>query len=193
MKLRHVAAAWLLTAVLTGAAAAEETILSRVEAFLKSDSWRYEPVEGTSALRMRYEGQNGTWTVLVYTRESLRQAGFYSVLPDPVPDDRLPAVAEYLHRANYDLAIGCFELDWDTGQVRFRTSLDLEGGELGDRQIRNYLYANVLTCDRYLKGLADVSAGRATPAEAIAAVEAPDAVESPGEGDAGEEGGPDPS
>jgi len=179
MELRHLAVAWLVAASLMGAAAAEETILARVETFLKSDSWRYEPVEGAPALRMRYEGQQGTWTVLVYARESLRQLSFYSVLPEPVPGDRLPAAAEYLHRANFGLALGCFELEYGSGRVRFRTSVDLEGGRLGDRQIRNYLYANVLTCDRYLQGLEAVVDESREPAEAIEMIEAVEAAEAP--------------
>jgi hypothetical protein len=151
--------------------AQDGALIAQVKDYLRSETWRFEPVEGAAALRMRYEGQQATWTVLMHAREDLRRLSFYSVLPEAVPEPRRAAVAEYLHRANFDLALGCFELDYDTGRVRFRTSLDVEGAQLSQAQIRNYLYTNVLTCERYLPGLLQVIEAETGPAEAIAAIE----------------------
>ena len=60
----------------------------------------------------------------------------------------------------------------DERRVQFRTSIDVEDDEDGlSRQIlRNLVYQNVLTMERYLPGLRDVMGG-ASPAEAIARAE----------------------
>ena len=162
----------LLLAVLVPPAAwAQPPLLESVKAFLDTEAWRYESVPNDDALRMRYRGQSETWVVLVQAREDLRQLSLYSIVPAEIPADRVDAVGEYLHRANYGLALGCFEFDYDARQVRFRTAVDVEDAELSPAQVRNYLYMNVLTCDRYLSGLTQVIEGQAAPRAAVAAVE----------------------
>jgi hypothetical protein len=161
----------LLLLWLAQAPAGAGPLLESVTSYLDSEAWRYETVAKSNTLRMRYRGQSETWVVLVQAREDLRQLSLYSMVPAEIPADRLDAVGEYLHRANYGLALGCFELDYDTRQVRFRTSVDLEESELSAAQVRNYLYMNVLTCDRYLAGLTQVIEGLAAPRAAVEAVE----------------------
>lgn len=158
--------------LLGSTAAWSEPLLASVKSFLDSEAWRYEAVAKSDAVRMRYRGQTETWVVLVQAREDLRQLSFYSMVPVEIPADRIDVVGEYLHRANYGLAIGCFEFDYDARQVRFRTAIDVEESELSSAQMRNYLYMNVLTCERYLSGLQEVIAGEASPPAAVAAVEA---------------------
>lgn len=159
--------------LLLGHVAAHATpLLDTVKTFLDTEAWRYETVSKNDTLRMRYRGQSETWVVLVQAREDLHQLSFYSMVPQDIPADRLDAAGEYLHRANYGLALGCFELDYDARQVRFRTAADVEDSELSLAQVRNYLYMNVLTCDRYLVGLKQVIEGVAAPRAAVEAVEA---------------------
>ena len=78
-----------------------------------------------------------------------------------------------MHRANYGLHIGNFELDMGDGEVRFKTSIDTESTALSFELVRNVVYANVMQMDRYLPGLMAVLGGQATPADAIDQVENP--------------------
>jgi hypothetical protein len=89
-----------------------------------------------------------------------------------VPAAKRPLVAEFLTRANYGLVIGNFEQDWDDGEVRYKTSLDVEDCELSAMLFAHIVFANVTAMDRYLPGLVAVIAGSQTPSEAVAAVEA---------------------
>ena len=81
------------------------------------------------------------------------------------------AVAEYITRANYGLRIGNFELDFDDGEVRYKSSLDFESVELTPGLIRNTIYPAVQTMDRYLPGVLSVVFGGKSAEEAIAAIE----------------------
>ena len=80
--------------------------------------------------------------------------------------------AEYLTRANYGLSIGNFEMDFEDGEVRYKTSIDVEGGELTQGMIKNLVYSNCATTDRYLHGLMKVVYGNADPASAVRDAEA---------------------
>jgi hypothetical protein len=62
-------------------------------------------------------------------------------------------------------------MDWEAGEVRFKTSADVDGDRLSLALARQMVEANVVMMDRYLPGLQAVIAGRQTPAAALAEVE----------------------
>ena len=148
----------------------QRSILSSVEDFFRAEDWVFERVESRSILRLRFQGQNDQWLCLAEVRESLRQLVFYSIGPAKMPEARRGEVCEFLMKVNYELAVGCFDLDFDDGEVRFRTSLDVEGCELTAALIRNAVYTNVLTMDRYLPGMMAVLEGRVSVEDAIAQI-----------------------
>jgi hypothetical protein len=70
------------------------------------------------------------------------------------------------------MEIGNFELDFDSGEIRFKTSLDVTGDRITPDLIKQLVYINVLTIDRYLPSIQAVLDG-ATPVDAIRAIEQP--------------------
>ena len=96
---------------------------------------------------------------------------FYSFCPLQAPAERRLAVAEFLTRANYGLIIGNFELDFGDGEIRYKTSLDVDTDRLTPALMKQLVYANVLTLDQYLPGILAVIEGSSLPEEAIAGVE----------------------
>lgn len=90
--------------------------------------------------------------------------------------EKRPAVAEFLTRANYGLALGNFELDLDDGEINFKTILQAPATVLNTALLRPYLLIGVETINHYLPGLDRVLSGRETPAAAIKALETATAV-----------------
>ena len=139
--------------------------------FFTEDEWPFEQVEENPVLRTGFTGKNGSVRCFFQEREAQEQVAFYSVGALMVPEEKRAAVAEFLLRANYGMIVGNFEMDYDDGEIRFKTSADVEGIELSEVFIRNLVYANVLTMDRYTPGIAKVVYADADPAEAVAEVE----------------------
>jgi hypothetical protein len=104
-------------------------------------------------------GDTGSWTVYFDLREDDQQIVVYSVIPDRVPPKRLTKVAVFLTRANYGLPIGNFELDLDNGEVRYKTSVDIEDAPLEEPLVDHLLLANIVTVGRYLSALGMVVDG----------------------------------
>ena len=142
-------------------------ILDALKEFFSEDEWEYAVMEGKSVLRMGFSGDNGNWICYAQTREAQNQFMFYSLCPLNVPARKLQDMAEFLTRANYGIIVGNFELDYDDGEIRYKTSIDVEDAELSSMHIRHLVYANVTTLDRYLPGIMAVLAGSRTPREAI--------------------------
>jgi hypothetical protein len=87
------------------------------------------------------------------------------------PADKRSAMAEFLPRANYGLTIGNFEMDFDSGEIHYKTGIDVEGDRLSTALVRQLVYANVAIVDRYLPGIMAVIYGNVSPMEAIAQIE----------------------
>ena len=146
-------------------------ILDTAIAFFQEDGWPFQPLEGQPILQIGFQGDNGQWVCFAQAREEQAQFVFYSVVAARAPEARRPALAEFLTRANFGLIVGNFELDWDDGEVRYKTSLDVEGDQLTPALVKQMAYANVVTMDRYLPGIMRVIYGDVSPAQALAEID----------------------
>lgn len=147
-------------------------IFDSMSAFFVSDGWEFQQIEGQPILRMNFAGDAGRWTCFAQAREEQEQFLFYSRFPVNAPEDKRALVSEFITRANYAMINGNFEMDWSDGEVRYKTMIDAEGIELVKRLVKNVVYANVLTVDRYYAGLMAVIYGDKSPIEAIESIEA---------------------
>lgn len=143
------------------------------------DGWSLTSAEDSHTWLASVEGEHGRWAVLVQLYPERGVFACYSLVPVSPPSTRLAEVIEYLTRANAGLVTGNFEVDVDTGEVRFKAAVDLSelapddlaSGTVIRALVSDLAYTNVATTDRYLPGLLQVVAGAASPADAIAAVE----------------------
>lgn len=142
------------------------SLLDRVVDFLRADGW--SPTVENGYVSCGFRGDQGDWPVYATVIENEARVVFYSVFTEHVPDHRRPAVSELFIRINFTLLVGSFDLDLSDGEARFRTSLDIEGGELTDGLLRQIVYANVTTMDEYLPAIQSVSGAEITPSEALA-------------------------
>ncbi len=137
---------------------------------LQADGWPVLLVPNQTIAVTRFHGEHGQWECQLHLCEEQRQIVFYSLCPIAVPADRRAAMAEFIIRANYGLVLGNLEMDLENGEVRYKTSRDIESGALVE-YLPPLLCANVLSLDHYLPGIVLVINGNVSPAEACAAVE----------------------
>lgn len=147
-------------------------VMGRIQALAKHGEMPLERVPGETAFQMDVEGENGTWVLIAQFREEEPQVLFYSACPVRAPAARRAAVAEYLVRASYGGIHATFEMDFDDGEIRCRTSAELSKTCPSNDLLLGLVHSNVEMMDQYLPGLKKVIAGEATPADAIAEAEA---------------------
>ena len=153
-------------------ASAPGPLMSVVRGFFDAEGWSYEELPGRSMIRLGYGRPDDlSWVCYAQTAEADEQFVFYSVPPLGVPEDRRPAVTEFITRANFGLRIGTFELDLDDGEVRLRAGIDVEGDSLSAALVRQVVFASVTLMERYLPGLLAVVNIGADPALAIREIE----------------------
>ena len=142
-----------------------------VAAFFMHYGWSFAASADGSALTAEFVGEQGTWTCLGIFDEQQRQFRFYSLCPVIVPEPRRPRLAEYLTRANNGLPIGNFELDYAGGQVRFKTSIDVEEDRLTPALVKQMVLPNLATMQKYLPGIIRLLQEDLLPAMVIAEIE----------------------
>ncbi|GAA3410581.1 YbjN domain-containing protein [Paenibacillus hodogayensis] len=124
------------------------------ERYLDRMDLRYERVDDT-ILRLSYTGEQGAWIVLVRIDEERQICVVYSVYPDAVPEERRADTAVFLIEENYDLAVGSFELDTTDGELRYRTSIDVEHDRLSMELFGQLFSTNVVVMDHYFNAIKD--------------------------------------
>jgi len=139
--------------------------------FLRSLGFKFEVDEEKDLIYMPFSGENGRWAAVLDVKEDRGILIMYSMVSVKIQEKARPAVAEFLTRANYNMILGNFELDFSDGEVRFKTSVKVGDGALAANLIEPVVFANLATMDRYLPGIMAVGFGGQSPEAAIKEIE----------------------
>ena len=114
----------------------------------------------------------GTYRIIaaVDTESDLFQVIGYS--PVRVPEGARSAVAETIARANYGLKVGKFEMDVDSGELRFQAAQILTEDCLDETVIDRLMGTTMSMLDMYLPAVLSVIYGNELPKDAIRCAEA---------------------
>lgn len=136
---------------------------------LKFNEYKDEP---TFALGMR--GRTGSWMVRIHVHETSRTVVIHSLVYLTTPVEKRLPIAALLTRANYGLVLGNFEMDFEDGEIRYKTSLCVEGGELTLPMMHHLFAVNIATTDQWLPAINQVLYNHSAPEEAYNIVRYPD-------------------
>lgn len=147
------------------------SLLDTALAFFREENWPVTTVPSAPYLHAGFHGTNGQWLCLAHAHEAEGVLAFYSSCPVVIPEGKRAAVAEFLTRANYGILIGNFEFDLETGELRYKSSIDVQGETLTVTLVRSLVYANLAMMDQYLPGIMAVVFGNIAPLDAIRQIE----------------------
>ncbi|WP_139978154.1 YbjN domain-containing protein [Nocardioides litoris] len=147
-----------------GEAWTDERLRSLTATVLGEDGWAVTDDDGVLHLEPAEAGAEapyGGLRVLVGPQPALVSVVVQA--PEPVPDDRVAAVARVLAEANAGRLVGWFELDPVDGDLHVRAVLDLDGAELAEEQVAHLLRVLVVRAvdamGEWVERIGDVVAG----------------------------------
>lgn len=147
-------------------------IFDEVMAFFIEEDWPVKVLKEGESIETQFRGDTGQWPCYVRVDQDANQLAFYSVCPALAPVQKRLSVAEFITRANFGLMMGNFELNFEDGQLRYKTSLDVEDAGINTALIKNLIFANLTLMNLYLPGLMRVIYTDKTPPEIIEEIEA---------------------
>ena len=146
-------------------------LFDSIKDFYTTDDWPFEETHFPYAyLSMAFEGMNATMDCIAQVLEDRQQFVFYTICPFLVPQDKFSIVAEFLTRANCGIVIGNFEMNYDDGEIRYKTSIDVTDTALTHTLIRQVTYTNLITMDKMVPILYSLAEGKLTPLQAMGEV-----------------------
>lgn len=146
-------------------AGAGPALLSELKRVFDENDWPYSEVDGAPVLVSELSGPEGQWDFYAQAVEERDLVLLYSIAPARVPEERRREVSEFLTKANYGLADGNFELDFDDGEVRYKTVLHVQGDALDALLVRRLVRSNGTALETYLPSIHSVVSGGAAGAE----------------------------
>ena len=108
-----------------------------------------------------------TYRLFVMADESRKTACFYLLFPIRVPEPRRVAVAELCTRANWRIFLGSLEMDFASGDLRWRCALDVDEGVLSEMMVQNMIWTGAVTLDNHHDALLKVIVSGVEPGSAL--------------------------
>jgi hypothetical protein len=137
----------------------DRSLYGELKRVFAENGWPYAEVDGAPVLVSELSGPAGRWDFYAQALEDRGLVLLYSIAPEAIPEERRLHVSEFLTRANYGLADGNFELDFDDGELRFKTVLHAGGDELDSLLLRRLVRANGVALETYLPTIAELIGG----------------------------------
>lgn len=149
-------------------------IVDVVKKFLADDDWNYFFDEETGlfhfGLRIRSKIQKLNYVIDVHEDEIVTY-GISPVAVDSDDPEMMRRMAEFICRVNYGLKNGCFELDFEDGEIRFRSFIDCKGLLPSMEVVKNSVGCAAIMFELYASGMVDIIFGGASARDAIARCE----------------------
>jgi hypothetical protein len=145
--------------------------LERLAEFLASEGIEFDHDDEEQVIQFAVEGDGGVHEVF-FDLDQISGMLMCAVRPPvEVTPESLPLVYEATTRANHLLSLGGFQVNSDDCFIMFVLGVPIEDGDLSLAQMEQVLGTALECSDLYQQAFADIVAGRATVAQAIAAAE----------------------
>lgn len=141
-----------------------------VKHFFDTDGWKYDYDEARSIFRTGMGmGPIGKLDIVILIRKDYYLV--YAIFSSNAEEAQYVRVSEYLHRANYGLNNGNFEMDFEDGEIRYKTYVNFDGLQLSKEVVRDSILIPIFMFDRYGKNLVRLMLGESDPKTLIDEVE----------------------
>ena len=141
-----------------------------IETLFQRENWKITKRDDHS-YTFGFRGENNRYDFFALIGERNNTLCVYSVLPMQSPENKLAEIAEFLHRANYGMIIGNFELDFRDGEIRYKVSIDFQENAVNPDDINEMIDCALAMSDRYIPGIGGVVFGGQSVKDAIEMVE----------------------
>ena len=136
-----------------------EKIANAIKNFLINDDWHFS-----------FDEEKGRFTFGISLKSKLNRVdckvivnnygytvyGNSPITPEANDKTMMMEMADFLHRANFGLRNGCFELDMNDGELRYKSYVDCENLIPSQAVIENSIVMPARMIDRYAPGILSI-------------------------------------
>lgn len=130
-----------------------ENVITLINEFFKDLDWKYQYLEKKRIFRTALDMGNILGELQIFITVGQDNYCVYTVLNSKADKKRLADVGEFLHRANYGLRNGNFEMDYSDGEIRYKTYVCFENMELSKDAVEGSIIVGISMFSKYGEGL----------------------------------------
>jgi hypothetical protein len=145
--------------------------MDKVLELFRAREWNFELDEKNKLVRSGINGDNGQWKIILSPSDENEVCLMLSIFPQRCPKHRRAACAELLTRINFGMLVGGFEMDFEDGQINFKTPHPFPKGQLDADLLKRVVGFNLDCMDNYLPAIMSVICAGTSPAKALAVLE----------------------
>ena len=147
-------------------------LFEKIQHRLKEKEIKYTIKDSVIHLNMNIGGVVGKLAMIIDVLDNAYVT--YAVLSNKVSNEHVPVIAEYLHRANFGLLYGNFEMDYNDGEIRYKISTDCEDANtITNRLIDKSILIPCIMFEKYGNGIIRLMLDMGDPEELIREAETP--------------------
>jgi len=124
---------------------------------LQNLGWQFQPIENREVVEAHFEAHHTRLHITVQAFPELSAISVVAEAPGALQPFHIPKAAELLMRANLQLTLGNFELQWDSGRTFFRLTNLFPNTTPSDSTIGSMVHSAVAEMDRMAACLGEVS------------------------------------
>lgn len=150
-----------------------EAIREAVKNYFEGEGFKFRGFDENSIARTGFGVKAKFRSVELFLHAQPDRLQVRAMVPLRADEENISKVAEFLFRANYGMKSGGFDLDFDDGEISFRTEIYC-GDEVDaptNEQVEHAVDTCVFMVQRYGDGLAKVVYGMMSPKDAISEIE----------------------
>jgi hypothetical protein len=146
-----------------------------IEKALMSGNLNYRIIADNASqtiFNLGMELENGNYDCYIDLRTEENQVLMYTISTTKIPINQRVRIAEYIARANYNLIIGNFELNFEDGKIRYKTSYLYDPNFPNSEEVfLKNMSASFFTMDKYISGIMSIIYANVSPESAVNNVE----------------------
>lgn len=144
-----------------------KNVIEKIKSFLEKNEWKYQFDEEDNLFVFGLNMENVLGTLKIYLPIKRDNYTVYIILNSKVEEKYYNLAGEFLHRANYGLKNGNFEMDFRDGEVRYKAFVNLKNIDISEEIVEESILVGAAMINRYGKGLLKVMLGEGKPKECI--------------------------
>lgn len=146
----------------------EQSALNFFAHHLDGLKWNYHQSKEHPILYSGFNGKDALWDFSMIARakgEGMFHLSVNSFIPAKASPERRTAAAEIISRINWELTLGCFEMNHADGEIRFRTSVAIAGADITLGIISHLVHSNPCIVDERISQILAVLHSKKTSVE----------------------------
>lgn len=147
--------------------------------YFKQQEWNHDLDAEHQRLRSEFETELGDISLFVSAEQERKLCFVVSILPVRCPAGRRHHCAEVLSRLNYGMLLGCFEMDFDSGRIHFKTSAPFGESGLDPETVGSLVGCNLSMMKQCMEGILSVAFGQVSPLKAAERIHEGPSVKKP--------------